>query len=822
MSFFVNASVKVGYNTNATGNDKFLTNDRGQSGDRWANGAKDRGFPESSKQFPADLGKRIWTVTPTVPPILEDFFVTPAQYAQAVQEAEAITDTLGRANHTYGEAPGPDYSVKASLGDSFQATDKLRVGYIAGLNHSQKYEMVEDAYYFRSASETSGAFALSPNNFVNPGVARGYHEGTRTVSKSTSVFSWALGAGAELGEDHTFSVNYLDLNVAEDENSRLDATGVGNGRYYQAPFRDNWDPEFGTPTYDSNGDGVADTVASTDYQINETLHYTERELKSLQLFGTHRFDLTQSVPYGELEFEWGLSRDKARQDEPGFIQTRGIIENLNGDLTLSTNSTASGSAEPSFIIWREIEEEKSSYRYDLAFLEEDWNGFESRIQFGSLNSEAERKVFDEYFELEGLDLNDSADVTVPAGSDPDAPLSEYDLLTANAYLVAADVDLESESLGHYLMLDQKLYRDFRFIAGARFEQNSADVQVNGTTNIRGAGANNPLANAPTEGGYDESVWLPSVTLIWTHPEQSWSIRAAYSQTIALPSAREVSPYASSTFAGSDVNVGNIELKPSDIENFDVGVSYRGEGADFVGLNLFYKKVANRIERIAGLGADSSDSDDYGDYDIFSYSQNLGAGLYSWYNNPSEATIAGVEFEFRKDLEFVGLRNFSLGGNFTKMEGVVDRFPIEVAAKTFTDGLTDPVLKNDAQIAAYRERGLTGQPEDILNFDITYDNPDWGFRVSVIAYYISDILRGTSLVDSYDVYEEAYQTIDLTMSKQFGDRWKLGFTAKNITDSQRGTYYELVDGQGDGLVTSKKTRDSYKVGTTYSISASYSF
>jgi len=133
---------------------------------------------------------------------------------------------------------------------------------------------------------------------------------------------------------------------------------------------------------------------------------------------------------------------------------------------------------------------------------------------------------------------------------------------------------------------------------------------------------------------------------------------------------------------------------------------------------------------------------------------------------------------------------------------VDRFPIEIAAK---NGVGRPISES---------RGLTNQPDYIVNADLTYDNPDIGLRVSLIAYHISDVLEGVSFADAYDTFNKAYTAVDLTISKQIREDLKLSLSVKNITDSKRGTFYDVEGAEVD--------RDSYKVGQSYSLGISYDF
>ena len=63
--------------------------------------------------------------------------------------------------------------------------------------------------------------------------------------------------------------------------------------------------------------------------------------------------------------------------------------------------------------------------------------------------------------------------------------------------------------------------------------------------------------------------------------------------------------------------------------------------------LFHKVVDNRIEKLSGIGADTfkdvtdieEDTIDPLNYSHYeSRPDNLDAALYSWYNNPNEATL----------------------------------------------------------------------------------------------------------------------------------------------------------------------------------------
>ena len=834
--FFVSFSASVGGNSNTTGDDDFLTNNRGNSQDEFANGASGRGLPSGAdanfdefdrvdsvaRELERSLrgAGRPSTFNRIRDSVLVEFpdLVIPdgdiaaltsgvgqvrglANAAQA--EVANSLSSISNNRHAFRDAPGPDYSGKFSLGDSFLLSDDIKLGYVGSLNYSRKYRLIEDAGYFRSsvpAQFSNLSNSLNPENFENPFLAKGLEDKLLTQATETTSLSWLLGLGVEVAENHTLRLHRMNLKLAEDINSRL----VGDVQS-DFPFSQD-DPED-----------------YLDTEISESLYYQERELISDQIIGSHRFEFDGLWPEF-LDMDWGIGLDEASQDEPGFVQTRGILEddpdpNVDGDrtITLSQNSTSPGEAEEQYIIFREITEDRESGRLDFTFTRDEEGSFKTRFKFGYFTNESSRNVNDQYLTFQGLP---GSGTSIPTTDDPvndSDPFFAIDGAPIVSLNLAANVDIETDSEAKYFLIDQKIGDQFRIIFGLREESNSATVNASGggdggIPQVRGAGANNPFIGFPTSGGYDADDVYPGLSVIYT-PNDNWSVRFAYSKTIALPSAREVAPYASSQFSGGDIDIGNASLGVSNVESADLGFTYVNDAGDSLSVTLFHKTVQDRIEKVNGLGIEpASGIDPFDDTlalqdrfpDLFLESQNLGASLNSWYNNPNEATLTGVEFEARKQLDFLGdiFENFSIGGNYTFIDGEIERFPIEIASK---EAVERPVSET---------RSLTDQPEDIFNVDLTYENPDLGLRVSLIYYQISEILDSTSLFDTYDVFQKGYEQLDLTASVDIYEGLKLSFSVKNLTDSERGTFYDIEGTERD--------RDTYKIGISYSLGASWQF
>ena len=229
---FFKVSVSGGYHSDATGNEDFLTTGRVTGSDQWANAADARGLPRSARDFPDDLYRNLWKRDG--PP--RGGAVSREQRAIAISQAQAITDSLGRSNHAFGEAPEPDYGFKASAGDSFEVFDEIRLGVFGGVNYSRKARIVEDGVYYRGQGAANGPSSLTPEVIVDPLRAVGYEDKVIDRSERTSALSWLVGTGVDIAEMHDIRVHRMNLSLSEDANSRLVGT-VKN----EKPFSEDGD-----------------------------------------------------------------------------------------------------------------------------------------------------------------------------------------------------------------------------------------------------------------------------------------------------------------------------------------------------------------------------------------------------------------------------------------------------------------------------------------------------------------------------------------------------------------------------------------------------
>ncbi len=327
------------------------------------------------------------------------------------------------------------------------------------------------------------------------------------------------------------------------------------------------------------------------------------------------------------------------------------------------------------------------------------------------------------------------------------------------------------------------------------------------------------------GKIDETELLPSLGFTY-RPIHGLNLRGAFSETVARPSFREMGFYVSVDPGTDDLVVGNPQLGLSDVQSFDGRAEYSwGDRGDLLALSAFRKKIADPIESIVvrnPLNTDVASS----------------AVFRTFFNNPNEASLWGIEVEARKSFDFLPFdvaEYFSVGGNYTYIDAEVDRTEAELARSEAFFG----TLAGDAERFSRLEksRRLFGQPEWIANADLSFDHPDWGTKATLAFFAISDVLDaagvanagpdGQILAYTVDRYVDSFWQLDLIVSQTFPlDRLSGGLSlpgdltfklsGKNLTNTTRALVYDRE--QTDDEFEER----SYKVGRDLKLSLTYTF
>ncbi len=578
--------------------------------------------------------------------------------------------------------------------------------------------------------------------FYEDGVSGSYRSGppdnlqpSRLLTDSRGVEEAAWSAVMNLAyeplENHEISFTFAYLQSSEDEARRRQGVDYSN-------FQEN-------------------TVLDMS-----TLHWTERNLNTFQLRGEHELPSVRG-----LRVDWLASIANTSQEEPDLRYINFYSVQLPDGTGLSEigNSALPSPPFPSRF-WRNLAEQNENFKLDGTLPFQPWSELEGKLKVGGFYSRAQRE---------------SDETTFRYGTSPTAFFGDpitfpNDFLTRPElntlgfqYLLPNVAEGTLEVVAGYAMIELPLVEQLRFVGGARYEVTDL---VNDVTTV----------GQPSQSGISQADVLPAAGLIYG-VTPNMNVRLNYSQTIARPTFREITPISTYDSVGDFEIRGNASLEMSDITNYDLRWEWFPRPGEVIAVSGFYKELIKPIEKV--LVSATGD-------------------IITFENRPGVTELFGVELEFRKTLDFVDplLADFSLGGNLAWIQSEVP----------FTEAELIGRRANDPSVGDTRP--LFDQSPYVINADLTYDNRRSGTLASAVFNLAGERIFFT--VDGGpDVYEQPFPQLDLIFSQRLWTHWKVKLSVKNVLDSEfKRTYSSDFD--------SPFLNAQYRKGRTFGFTLSYNF
>jgi len=173
-----------------------------------------------------------------------------------------------------------------------------------------------------------------------------------------------------------------------------------------------------------------------------------------------------------------------------------------------------------------------------------------------------------------------------------------------------------------------------------------------------------------------------------------------------------------------------------------------------------------------------------------------------YENLAEATVYGVEAEFRKNLGFIApaLSDFKVFSNvsFIHSESPVPTTEKEIIEEINPDkGTTRPFI---------------GQSPFLFNAGLNYNNRDLGLDATLAVNSFGDRLQSLRFGEQPDIYEQSRAALDFTVKKSIGERMNIKVSIMNILDAQ---YRTQMNFKGNEFIVT-----DFRRGRTFGVSLGY--
>lgn len=456
---------------------------------------------------------------------------------------------------------------------------------------------------------------------------------------------------------------------------------------------------------------------------NHRLRFTEEELASGQLAGEHVFpDLGNSL----LTWRWTYSR--ARLDEP---DAREVIYEFDPDREQFRFFSQLQSGLRLFNRMRENLREPAVDWSTFLFA----RGFTLALKAGISHSNRDRMFLSRRFRFIARRLR-GIDVFLPPerlfaleNIRPDGFELFEETRPTDAYAAAHEI-----SAG-YVMGDLT-FKKWRIIAGGRVEDSDQLVQTF-----------NPFDRTlnPVEAGQKVKDILPSLGLVLALTPQM-NVRLGWSQTVARPHFRELSPYEYTDVTGGPSARGNPGLQQTRIRNFDLRWEWI-RPPELLAVSLFFKTMRDPIEPVIEPSNETT---------IVSF------------RNAAGARNAGLEVEVRQGLGSLGpsWQRMHVSGNYTYVHSRVT------------------IGRQQLNVLTSLQRPLVGQSTHLFNAALECEVPHMSAYVRVLAQYIGRRLSEVGAYGLADVVQDGYPTLDLIFSKQFwgeAKRMELKVSLENMLD-----------------------------------------
>ena len=244
---------------------------------------------------------------------------------------------------------------------------------------------------------------------------------------------------------------------------------------------------------------------------------------------------------------------------------------------------------------------------------------------------------------------------------------------------------------------------------------------------------------------DTTDFFPSVNVTYRINEKN-TLRASYGKTVNRPEFREMSSFDYQDFDLFVIKHGNDTLKNAYVNNYDLKYEWYPNSGEIISIAGFYKQFNNAIEQFlisAGTGYD---------YKPF---------------NTKNAYSVGVELDVRKTLsEF---ENASIG-LFRSLKDIT---------VIFNTSLIKSEINTEGQDTRDKRRVMQGQSPYIINLGLNYAGDENGLEINISYNKIGKRIAFAGTTDNPHTWELPRNLLDLTIQKDFGERFSAKLGIKDI-------------------------------------------
>jgi TonB-dependent receptor len=631
----------------------------------------------------------------------------------------------------------------------------------------------------------NGTLGISGGNQVKKenGKTIGYN-GSFSYKANTDFYGSDTGDSSRLYRQNFYrkgnQSDQFNLLADRTQEGSLAVSNIFLSGLFGYSIKDDNDKYRFTAMHLQNGESRAGKFTETSSIENsyigsrDNLEYSERSISSLFFNGQH------SRKDNKLKIDWRVAPTFSRIADKDIRSTSYRTED---------NEYAIAPGETGFPnrIWRNLNEFNLSNRLDVTRTHE-LRGKDAKTKYGISYNAKYRHYEILRYQLRAKSLGDL-----------DALTGDADELLTSAYTWDVISDAGMYYSGNYEANNayQGIQSNFATYISEEFSVNALSKVVVGLRMERYdqfyTGVDQQEAAAPGTGvNYQLEPVLnnfrlfPTASFIYSVNENS-NLRLGAFRTVARPSFKEKSAAQIEDVLTGITFIGNLDLISTAINNLDFRYEYFFKGGQTIALSGFYKYFENPIELVAYSAAAPSNFQP---------------------RNVGNATVAGAEFEVRKNLGFLGLKNFEMNSNVSIIYSGVQRDSSEYQARLAS-------ARDGEEISTVRP--MQGQSPYMLNAGVSYNNPKNGWQGGLFYNVQGEKLHIVGVADNPDVFEVPFHSLNFNILHSFGEerQYQIGVSVNNILDDTRDRVFRSFNSHSPYFSTWAPGR-TFKVSFRYSL------
>jgi len=479
--------------------------------------------------------------------------------------------------------------------------------------------------------------------------------------------------------------------------------------------------------------------------------YTERSISNAMVNGLHNLN------ENGLKLEWSLSGTLAKVHDKDVRNT--TFQDEEGIFSFQENT------EPKRI-WRTLDENNLIAKVDFT-KRLTLGGKEGLLKYGVFASQkvrdfsiAQYSVSSTYTSVQDWanysgDPNQLFALSNLIG--PNKPEGTYINPQTTIQQDANTFNAKQQNSAGYLSHEFSWTPQWKSILGLRFEKYQVFY----------SGENSQLGQVyENQEIISKNNFFPSINLIYSINENQ-NLRLAYSLTTARPSFKEASIAEIYDPLSNLFFIGNINIQPTYIDNFDIRFESFEKNAQLFAFSAFYKKLSDPIE----VGFVAASTSNYKPLNL------------------ENANVYGLELEVRKELNtwFKRLNHLNLIFNGSYI--ISDEKFSEDELKLRQLGLREGQQIGDS-------RPLQGQSPYLINAGLDYNNTEKGLQAGVYFNVQGKTLEVVGDGFYPDVYAMPFHSLNVNVVKQIKNNRSFTFRVSNLLNDTRESLFQGYGGKDE--------------------------